>query len=123
MATILVVDDDRQVCALLKEVLEEQGYTVESAVNGIEGISRYRNLPADLIIIDILMPEKEGLETILDLRREFPRVKIIAMSGGSERAKLNLLDLARRLGAQYTVNKPFQLQTITDLVKKALQDQ
>ena len=106
MATILVIDDDQQVCALLKQVLEEQGYTVESAV----------------IILDILMPETEGLETILDLRREFPQVKIIAMSGGSERAKLNLLDLARRLGAQYTVNKPFQLQTITDLVKKALQE-
>lgn len=122
MATILVIDDDQQVCALLKQVLEEQGYTVESALNGIEGISRFRSCPADLIILDILMPEKEGLETILDLRREFPRVKIIAMSGGSERAKLNLLDLARRLGAQYTLNKPFQLQTITDLVKKALQE-
>ncbi len=122
MATILVIDDDQQVCALLKQVLEEQGYTVESAVNGIEGIREYRSHPADLIILDILMPEKEGLETILDLRREFPQVKIIAMSGGSERAKLNLLDLARRLGAQYTVNKPFQLQTITDLVKKALQE-
>jgi len=123
MATILVVDDDRQICALLKQVLEEQGYTVESALNGTEGISRYRSHPADLIILDILMPEKEGLETILDLRREFPKVKIIAMSGGSERAKLNLLDLARRLGAQYTVNKPFELQTITDLVKKALQEE
>ncbi len=122
MATILVVDDDRQVCALLKQVLEEEGYTVESALNGIEGIRGYRSHPADLIILDILMPEKEGLETILDLRREFPKVKIIAMSGGSERAKLNLLDLARRLGAQYTLNKPFQLQTITDLVKKALQE-
>ena len=68
------------------------------------------------------MPEKEGLETILDLRCEFPKVKIIAMSGGSDRAKLNLLDLARRLGAQYTIDKPFQLQSITDLVKKALQE-
>jgi two-component system chemotaxis response regulator CheY len=122
MATILVIDDDRQVCALLKQALEEQGYNVVSALNGSEGINRYRTLPADLIILDILMPEKEGLETILDLRREFPNVKIIAMSGGSERAKLNLLDLARRLGAQYTIDKPFQLQTITDLVKKALQE-
>lgn len=122
MATILVIDDDQQICALLKQALEEQGYTVESALNGIEGIRDYRRHPADLIILDILMPEKEGLETILDLRREFPKVKIIAMSGGSERAQLNLLDLARRLGAQYTINKPFQLQIITDLVKKALQE-
>jgi len=122
VATILVVDDDRQICALLKQVLQDQGYTVESALNGIDGINLYRSHPADLIILDILMPEKEGLETILDLRREFPKIKIIAMSGGSERAKTNLLDLARRLGAQYTVNKPFELQTITDLVRKALQE-
>lgn len=122
MATILVVDDDRQICSLLKQALEEQGYSVESALNGMEGIKGYRSHPADLIILDILMPEKEGLETILDLRREFPKVKIIAMSGGSDRAKLNLLDLARRLGAQYTIDKPFQLQSITDLVKKALQE-
>ncbi len=66
MATILIVDDDRQICALLKQALGEQGYTVESALNGFEGIKGYRSHPADLIILDILMPEKEGLETILD---------------------------------------------------------
>ena len=70
---------------LLKQVLEDRGDTVTCASNGVEGIKEYRSHPADLIILDILMPEKEGLETILDLRREFPQVKIIAMSGGSER--------------------------------------
>lgn len=122
MANILVVDDDRQVCDLLKQALEDKGYTVDCARNGVEGIKEYRNHPADLIILDILMPEKEGLETILDLRREFPQVKIIAMSGGSERAKLDLLDLARRLGAQHTIDKPFQLHTMTDLVTQALHE-
>jgi DNA-binding response OmpR family regulator len=68
------------------------------------------------------MPEKEGLETIVDLRREFPHVKIIAMSAGSERAKINLLDLARRLGAQHTITKPFDLLAITDLVAKLLKN-
>jgi two-component system chemotaxis response regulator CheY len=122
MANILVVDDDRQVCDLLKQVLEDRGDTVTCATNGVEGIKEYRSHPADLIILDILMPEKEGLETILDLRREFPQVKIIAMSGGSERAKLDLLDLARRLGAQHTIDKPFQLNTLTDLVTQTLQE-
>ena len=122
MATILVVDDDRQVCDLLKQVLEDKGYNVHCASNGVEGIKEYRGHPADLIILDILMPEKEGLETILDLRREFPQVKIIAMSGGSERAKLDLLELARRLGAQHTIDKPFQLHAITDLVTQALHE-
>ena len=122
MANILVVDDDRQVCDLLKQVLEDRGDTVTCATNGVEGIKEYRSHPTDLIILDILMPEKEGLETILDLRREFPQVKIIAMSGGSERAKLDLLDLARRLGAQHTIDKPFQLHAITDMVTQALHE-
>ena len=120
MAYILIIDDDPQVCSLLKQVFEDEGYTVQSALNGVEGINRYRDKPAELVILDILMPEKEGLETIVDLRREFPHVKIIAMSAGSERAKINLLDLARRLGAQHTITKPFDLLAITDLVAKLL---
>ena len=122
MASILVIDDDPQVCSLLKQVLEGEGYTVQSALNGIEGLSLYRRTPAELVILDILMPEKEGLETIVELRRDFPRVKIIAMSAGSERAKINLLDLARRLGAEQTITKPFDLTTITALVTKVLKN-
>ncbi len=120
VATILIVDDDSQVCDLLKQVLEGEGYSVMTAVNGQEGINLHRAHQADLIVLDILMPEKEGLETILELRREFPQVKIIAMSGGSERAKLNLLDLAKRLGAQYSLQKPFQLEKFSTLVREAL---
>jgi len=122
VAYILIIDDDPQVCSLLKQVFEDEGYTVQSALNGVEGINRYRDKPAELVILDILMPEKEGLETIVDLRREFPHVKIIAMSAGSERAKINLLDLARRLGAQHTITKPFDLLAITDLVAKLLKN-
>ena len=122
MGSILVIDDDPQICGLLKQTLEKEGHTVETAENGVVGINQYRETQMDLILLDILMPEKEGLETILDLRREFPEVKIIAMSGGSERAKLNLLDLAKRLGAQYTIQKPFQLKDLTDLVKEVLQE-
>jgi DNA-binding response OmpR family regulator len=86
----------------------------------VEGISLYHQHPTELVILDILMPEKEGLETILDLRREFPNVLIIAMSGASEAAKINLLELAQQLGAQYRLTKPFQLQTIIELVNTAL---
>lgn len=120
MATILIIDDDPQICDLLKQVLEDEGYSVVTAANGQEGLTLYRAHPADLIVLDILMPEKEGLETILDLRREFPQVNIIAMSGGNERAKLNLLDLASRLGARYTLHKPFELQSFTAMVQQAL---
>jgi DNA-binding response OmpR family regulator len=120
MATILVIDDDPQICDLLRQVLEKEGHAVHTALNGVEGISLYRQHLPELILLDILMPEKEGLETIVDLRREFPNVMTIAMSGGSERAKINLLELAQRLGAQYQLTKPFQLQTVIELVNTAL---
>ncbi len=120
MATILVIDDDPQVCDVLQQVLVQEGHHVYSAFNGVEGIIQYRAHRPDLVFVDILMPEKEGLETILDLRREFPNVVTIAMSGGSERAKINLLDMARRLGAQHTLIKPFSLDTVRELVHAAL---
>jgi DNA-binding response OmpR family regulator len=120
MATILVIDDDSQIRDLLQQVLGKEGHAVHTALNGIEGISLYRQHNPELILLDILMPEKEGLETLLDLRREFPNVMTIAMSGGSERAKVNLLELAQRLGAQYRLTKPFQLQTVIGLVNTAL---
>lgn len=120
MATILIIDDDPQVCDLLEQVVCNEGHRVYSALNGEEGICLYRRHLPDLIFLDILMPEKEGLETILDLRREFPNVMVIAMSAASEGAKIDLLELAQRLGAQYRMPKPFQLQTVRDLVNAAL---
>ncbi len=120
MASILIIDDDPQIGDLLKRLLEDEGHRVDTAMNGIEGISHYRTHQSDLVILDILMPEKEGLETIVELRRDFPGVKIIAMSAGNARAKVNLLDLARRLGAQHSLLKPFDLQTVIRLVDEAL---
>ncbi len=121
MATILVIDDDPQICDVLEQVLEKEGHRVFTALNGEEGIRLYRQHLPELIILDILMPEKEGLETILDLRREFPNVNVIAMSAASEGAKINLLELAQRLGAQYRMAKPFQIQTVIELVNTALE--
>jgi CheY-like chemotaxis protein len=120
MATILVIDDDPQICDVLVQALQNEGHQVRSALNGEEGIRSYRQQLPDLVLLDILMPEKEGLETILDLRREFPHVIIIAMSAASEAAKINLLELAQRLGAQYRLSKPFQLKTVIELVNTAL---
>ena len=123
MASILIVDDDPQICILLKQFFESKGHKVQSALNGVEAMCLFLNNPTELVILDILMPEKEGLETIVDLRREFPPVKIIAMSaGGSQHTKINLLDLARRLGAQHTITKPFDLSVINELVEKVLKN-
>ena len=120
MATILIVDDDPQVCEVLEQILQNQGHRVYSALNGEEGISLYRQHLPELVFLDILMPQKEGLETILEIRQEFPNVKIIAMSAASEGAKIDLLELAQRLGAQYRMPKPFELKAVTELVNTAL---
>lgn len=120
MATILVIDDDPQVCDLLQQVLRKEGHVVHSALNGTEGISQCRQYRPELVFVDILMPEKEGLETIIDLRPEFPNLMIIAMSGASEGTKVNLLELAQQLGAQHRLIKPFQLETVVKLVNAAL---
>ena len=82
MALILIIDDDDQIRRVLRKTLERDGYDVADAPNGKEGIRLYRENPADLVITDIIMPEKEGIETIRELRRDFPEVKIIAISGG-----------------------------------------
>lgn len=120
MPSILIIDDDEQVCGVLREAFEGADYQVHVAHNGQEGMTQYRDSPADLVLLDILMPEKEGLETILELRREFPSIKIIAMSGGSERAHVNLLDLAKQLGALHTVTKPFKMLELVSLANSTL---
>ncbi len=122
MPSVLIVDDDRQVCELLRQAYEDAGYAVTVASDGQEGTISYRQSPADVVILDILMPEKEGLETILDLKKEFAPVKIIAISGGSERSHINLLDLAKRLGAIHTLTKPFEIQSLLELTESVLSE-
>jgi DNA-binding response OmpR family regulator len=122
VARILVIDDEDQPRQILQQALERAGYEVTTARDGSEGLRRFRAAPTDLVITDILMPEKEGLETIVDLRREFPAVKIIAISGGGRTGSLNFLDIAERLGAQRTLQKPFGLHEMLAVVHELLQD-
>ncbi len=122
MARILIIDDEDQARNMLHQALERAGYEVVIARDGSEGVELFRSAPTDLIITDILMPEKEGLEIIMDLRREFPDVKIIAMSGGGQMGNLNFLEVAKRLGAQRTLQKPFGLQEVFQAVQELLQD-
>ena len=107
MARILIIDDEVQILNMLRQMLEGEGYEVIDAPNGKEGIRRYRENPADLIITDILMPEKEGIETIQELKRDFPDIKIIAMSGGGRLDPKQYLSMAKSFGAQYTFTKDF----------------
>jgi len=106
MPRVLVVDDDEDVREMLRQMLERQGYEVTTAADGKQGLARYREDPADLIVLDIVMPEREGLETIMELRRDDPGVKIIAISGGGRIGPQSYIEVARALGAQRTFAKP-----------------
>ena len=119
MVRILVIDDDDEFRSMLCTALAQAGYMVEEARNGQEGSQRQRMEPVDLVITDILMPEREGLETIQALRQEFPEIKIIAMSGGV--GPLNFLPLARKFGALRTLQKPFTLQQLYEVMRVVLQ--
>ncbi len=120
MAKILIIDDEALIRMFLRQALEEASYEVEEASNGKEGMTLYREEPADLVITDLIMPEKEGIETIMELRQEFPEVKIIAMSGGSGIAPELYLDLANKLGANRTFVKPFKREHMLTVVEKLL---
>lgn len=121
MARILIIDDDVQLRATLREALEREGYGVVEAHNGREGLKRYQAAQTEVIIIDILMPEQEGLETIMLLQRVDPQVKIIAISGGGQTGRMDFLHLAAMLGAQRTLHKPFRLQELTEAVRDLMQ--
>ncbi len=121
MPSVLVVDDQEQVRQLIRETLEQAGYEVEEARDGKEGLDRYRVRPRDLVIMDILMPDQDGLETIITLRQEFPDIRIIAMTGGSDMGVIpNFLDVAKMLGARRTLQKPFELKVLLNAVAAEL---
>lgn len=116
---ILLIDDEEPFRSVLKQVLQNAGYEVMEAANGAEGIRHFHEKPADIIITDIIMPEKEGIETIIELKKAYPQVKLIAMSGGGWYGTDIDFDMAKKLGAQ-TLSKPFALQELLDVVRELL---
>lgn len=119
MKRILVIDDEDQVRSMLRMTLEDAGYEVEEAPDGEIGLGIFRKKPTDLIITDILMPEKEGIETILELRRDFPDTKIIAISGGGRFKSPNtFLTMAEHFGADRSFVKPIAHKELLAAVKE-----
>jgi DNA-binding response OmpR family regulator len=117
---ILVIDDDSGVRASLREILEERGYEVVLAENGAQGIIAFRQTRPDLVITDIVMPVKEGFQTIQELRRERPEVRIIAISGGARLGRHDFLDIARQLGVWDVAAKPFDPDDLVARVERCL---
>jgi DNA-binding NtrC family response regulator len=122
MARILIIDDETQIRSMLRLMLERVGYEIAEAPDGIEGIRQYRENPADLIITDLIMPNKDGIGMIIDLKKEFPKVKIIAMSGGGVNRPEGYLDGAKKLGATRTLTKPIDRDEMLKAVKETLQE-
>jgi DNA-binding response OmpR family regulator len=117
---ILVIDDDDQMRTLLRQVMEWAGYEVMEAGDGREGMHKHRKQPADLVITDLIMPEQEGLETITSLKREYPGIKIIAISGGGRIGPEAYLPAAQELGADKVFSKPFDVRELAEAVKELL---
>ena len=120
MACILVVDDEELVRVTLRQMLEKAGHRVFEATNGIEALGAFEKCEADLVITDIIMPEKEGIETIMELRQRKPGLKIIAMSGGGRTGNTQYLHLAKSFGADNILPKPFKMCEVRDVVSRTM---
>jgi len=120
MARILVVDDEELARFTLRDILEGEGHEVTEASNGNEAIASQNANPFDLIITDIIMPEKEGVETIVEMKQDYPDLKIIAISGGGRTRNLDFLKLAKDFGANAILSKPFSEEELLDHVRSCL---
>ncbi|MFA6962803.1 MAG: response regulator [Opitutaceae bacterium] len=120
MSCILLVDDHAEFLAVQQELLENAGHTVVTAINGFKALAAVDAGSFDLVITDIIMPGKEGLETIMELRRRHPLLKVIAMSGGGRMGAMSYLELAEKLGAIHTLEKPFNEAVLIEAVNMAL---
>ena len=118
MATILVVDDEESIRSLLKEVLERAHHRVLEARDGQEGLALYQQNKVDLVLMDILMPGTDGLETTLQLTREYVDAKVIAMTGAQ--GDRNFLDVAKLFGARCVFEKPFDLDKLVQAINEEL---
>ena len=121
MAPILIIDDDPQINHLLQDVLELEGYQVITAQRATEGLHHLETTTIDLVITDVIMPDKEGLETIREMRQRFPQTKILAISGGLTRSGVDVLDIAKRLGANSVLSKPFGVEDLIQSVRMLLE--
>ncbi|HEY9567010.1 MAG TPA: response regulator [Thalassobaculum sp.] len=120
MATILVIDDEPSLRDVARLALEGAGHTVTEAPDGRAAMAALDRMLPDLIITDILMPEQEGLQTIREIRKRWKSVPVLAMSGGGRTARLDFLQIAKGLGANATLTKPFRVRDLLAAVDQLL---
>jgi CheY-like chemotaxis protein len=120
MPRILLVDDDEALRRLLRLTLEKMGHVLSEAGNGLEALALQKSEPVDVLLTDLIMPEKEGMETIKEFRLKYPAVRIIAMSGGGRGSATDYLKFAKMLGADSVLAKPFSNQMMADAIAAVL---
>jgi DNA-binding response OmpR family regulator len=114
---ILVIDDDDAVRRMIERILRSDGHEVLTAEDGKRGMVQFRKEKPQVVVTDIIMPEQEGIETIVALRRDNPTVKIIAISGGACVGELDVLKMAHLLGADEVIHKPFRAQDLLTRIR------
>jgi DNA-binding NtrC family response regulator len=117
---ILVIDDDPSIREMLTEVLNDAGYSVDTASDGVEALRMIKSSTPELIVTDIIMPEQDGVGVMLQLSKEHPDIKIIAISGGGRISPESYLYMAEKFGAVKTFTKPFDINDFVDAVKTLL---
>jgi len=120
MAHILVIDDDKFWRSSVRRILESRAHSVDEAQDGAEGLAVAAARTPDLVITDVFMPNRDGIETLIELRRLFPALRVIAMSGGDGSGVMNLLDDMETLGAVQTLPKPFTPKELMAAVNACL---
>lgn len=120
MANILLVDDDEAFRGMLSIALKRLGHNAVEVPNGLNAWAKFEQCSADLVIMDLIMPEKEGLETIRQFRRNGSKVKILAVSGGGRVDASNLLAVAKQFGADEILPKPFSLDELSTVMNRLL---
>lgn len=123
MAKILIADDEPSVLEVMRRILAVDGHEVIEARDGEEAVRKIRTEQPALALIDLFMPRKEGLETIMQLRKNHPDLKIIAISGGNPTHGMSFLDMAARLGAHRTMAKPFSMEEMRNTIAEVLAEE
>lgn len=116
---VLLIEDDASVRNLVRRMLERGGHEVAEADNGRSGLERLHAGTFDLVITDIIMPGMDGIETLIALRRDYPALRVIVMSGGGRTGSMDFLDCAEQLGASAVLHKPFTLTGLTAAIATA----
>jgi CheY-like chemotaxis protein len=121
MKKILIVDDEANIRLLISKALEDAKYEVQAASDGVDAMRKFQGFQPDLVVTDIIMPNKEGVQLITELKSIAPDLKIIAISGGGLIGPTAYLELAKQLGADEVITKPFKMQELVETIYRLLQ--